>query len=106
MARCWPSVLLGLGLLVAVPATADIVCQSNSLGTETCKGPTVRPEPRRQIRSDVQAFDRVLVRPDAGQAETEFVPARRRSPLSTTIIDNTGPVSLCRSDALGNLHCR
>jgi hypothetical protein len=106
MSRFWTITAMAALLLGAGAAPADTVCRSNSLGTETCTGPSVRPEPRRQIRSDVQAFDRVLVRPDAGQAETEFVPARRRSRLSSTIIRDTGPVDLCRSDALGNLRCR
>jgi hypothetical protein len=93
-------------LLLGAPASADTVCRADALGAETCTGPAVRPEPRRQIRSDVQALDRVLVRPDAGEPATEFVPARRRSRLGSTITDTTGPVGTCRADALGNLRCR
>jgi hypothetical protein len=99
-------VTMAVLLLGPAGARADTICRTSALGVETCTGPAVRPEPRRQIRSDVQALDRVLVRPDAGQPETEFVPARRRGRLSTTIIDTTGPVELCRADALGNLRCR
>jgi hypothetical protein len=93
-------------LLGGVAAAQETVCRVNSLGATVCSGPTARPEPRRQIRSDVQALDRVQERPDAGESNTEFVPSYRRGSLSSTTIETNRPIGTCRADALGNLHCR
>jgi hypothetical protein len=95
-----------LTALLAGGAAADTVCRQNALGNESCTGPAVRPEPRRQIRSDVQALERVQERPEAGQPKTEFVPAVRRNRLGTTIFDAPGPPGACVADTLGNLRCR
>ena len=97
---------LGLAALLGQTAAADdMVCRTNALGATICSG-VVRPEPKRQIRSDVQALDRVQPRPDAGEPETQFVPSYRRGTLSTTTIETDRPIDLCRPDTLGNLNCR
>jgi hypothetical protein len=93
-------------LLLGGAAAGDTVCRPNALGNETCIGPAVRPEPRRRIRSDVQALERVIVRPEAGRPETRFVPSARRNRLGTTIFQAPGPPGACVADSLGNLRCR
>jgi hypothetical protein len=94
-------------VFLAAEAPAQTVCRPNELGAERCSGPAVRPLPRPdRIRSDVQAFDRVLKRPDAGQPATEFVPSARRNRLGSTIVDDAPGIGVCRADSLGNLRCR
>jgi hypothetical protein len=106
MARL-PTFALAILLAGAAAAAADTVCRPTRLATERCEGPAVRPLPRPdRIRSDVQAFERVLAPPDAGQPETEFVPSARRNRLGTMIFEGRPGLGLCRADALGNLHCR
>jgi hypothetical protein len=98
--------ILVLAALLAPAAVADeMVCRTNALGATVCSG-VVRPEPRRRIRSDVQALERVQKRPDAGEPETRFVPSYRRGSLSTTTIETDRPIGTCRPDTLGNLNCR
>lgn len=98
--------ILVLTALLAPPLAAEqMVCRTNALGATICSG-VLRPEPRRQIRSDVQALERVQERPDAGEPDTRFVPSYRRGSLSTTTIETDRPIDLCRPDSLGNLRCR
>jgi hypothetical protein len=98
---------LALALALAAPQVqADTVCRPNSLGSESCTGPATRPLPRPdRIRIEVQALDRMIRPPDAGQPPQVFVPSARRSVLGSTLADQPG-LNLCRPNALGNLRCR
>lgn len=99
-------VLALLAALAPPAAAADAACRPTTLGSQRCSGGPLRPEPRPVIRSDTQALERVTDQPKQESAPTTFVPAGKRRPLGTTIIDAPGPIGTCRTDTLGNLRCR
>ena len=91
-------------LLAAGPGFAGTVCRPDQLGTVSCPV-VVRPAPRPPFdKPPVQALDRIREARPRAQPET-FVPARRTRGLGGDLpdLDAVGP---CRTDQLGNLHCR
>ncbi len=84
----------------------DVACRSNTLGNQTCSGGPIRPEPRPVIRGDTSGLERLADEPAQVTAPETFVPAGKRRGLGTTIIDAPGAIGTCRTDTLGNLHCR
>jgi hypothetical protein len=66
------------------------------------------PRPRPILEADTQALDRVRRRPGPEGPPRVFVPARQTDRLggATRLDPGTPPVTYCRPDTLGNLHCR
>lgn len=107
MCRFLARALLVLALAAPLPAAgADTACHATTLGTPSCSGGPLRPEPRPVIRGDTNGLERVRDTQGQDDPPVTFVPAGKRTRLGTTIIDAPGPIGTCVTDALGNMRCR